>query len=163
MNTRLQQFLNLENLTSARFADIMNIQRSNVSHLLSGRNKPSWDFIQRFAVKFPNISTDWLLFGKGKPYREASATSTTPNSTNFSHSDHILSSSAPVTDDIFAPVSSEPVEFSIDGDDEIVDSGVLDTADAPKSTQNSPISRPKSVRRITLYYSDGTFEEFFPR
>lgn len=149
MNTRLQQFLNLENLTSARFADIMNIQRSNVSHLLSGRNKPSWDFIQRFAVKFPNISTDWLLFGKGKPYRESATTPSAPNS--------------PIIDDIFAPTAEAPVEFSIDGNDEIGDSSVLVASDSPKIPQNTPISRPKSVRRITLYYSDGTFQEFFPR
>ncbi len=152
MNTRLQQFLNLENLTSARFADIMNIQRSNVSHLLSGRNKPSWDFIQRFAVKFPNISTDWLLFGKGKPYRESATTPSTPNSP-------ISPSSTPIIDDIFSPTTPEPVEFSIEGDVNFDE----DAANEPKITQNSPISRPKSVRRITLYYSDGTFQEFFPK
>ncbi len=145
MNVRLQQFLNLENLTSARFADIMNIQRSNVSHILSGRNKPSWDFIQRFAVKFPNINTDWLLFGKGKPYRESATTPSVINS--------------PVVDDIFAPITPESVEFSIDSEVNYSE----DVANESKIPQSSPISQPKSVRRITLYYSDGTFQEFFPR
>ena len=43
MNRRLQQFLELEQLKPAQFADIMGIQRSNVSHILSGRNKPGFD------------------------------------------------------------------------------------------------------------------------
>ncbi len=133
MNSRLQQFLTLENLTSARFADIMNIQRSNVSHLLSGRNKPSWDFIQRFAVKFPNISTDWLLFGKGKPY----------------------TSSTPIMSDIFTPIGSEPIDFSL-SDEESGTVGIQD------SIPQSATSQHKDIRRITLYYSDGTFQEFFP-
>ena len=55
MNRRLQQFLELEQLKPAQFADIMGIQRSNVSHILSGRNKPGFDFIQKFLLKFPSV------------------------------------------------------------------------------------------------------------
>ena len=61
MNRRLQQFLELEQLKPAQFADIMGIQRSNVSHILSGRNKPGFDFIQKFLLKFPSVNPDWLL------------------------------------------------------------------------------------------------------
>ena len=67
MNRRLQQFLELEQLKPAQFADIMGIQRANVSHILSGRNKPSFEFIQKFLLKFPSVSPDWFILGKGKP------------------------------------------------------------------------------------------------
>ena len=70
MNTRLQQFLDLENLSPARLADIIGVQRSGLSHILSGRNKPSFDFIRRILVKFPRINADWLITGKGKPYKD---------------------------------------------------------------------------------------------
>ncbi len=148
MNSRLQQFLTLENLTPARFADIMNIQRSNVSHLLSGRNKPSWDFIQRFAAKFPNVSTDWLLFGKGKPYKEGDSTQNDRNST-------FGSTSTPIINDIFTQIDTETGDFQFPSED----SDITDISDV---TPQPPISRPKDIRRITLYYSDGTFQEFFP-
>lgn len=76
MNTRLQQFLDLENLTPARLADIIGVQRSGLSHILSGRNKPSFDFIKRILVKFPRINAEWLITGKGKPYKDFEPTPT---------------------------------------------------------------------------------------
>lgn len=70
MNSRLQQFLELENLTPARLADIMGIQRSGLSHILSGRNKPSFDFLNKLLLKFPHINGDWLMTGRGKAYND---------------------------------------------------------------------------------------------
>lgn len=70
MNNRLQQFLDLENLSPARLADMLGVQRSGVSHILSGRNKPGYDFIHKLLTKFPSLSADWFLTGKGKPYKE---------------------------------------------------------------------------------------------
>ncbi|MDD2595609.1 MAG: helix-turn-helix transcriptional regulator [Bacteroidales bacterium] len=70
MNKRIQRFLELEDLTPAKFADIMGIQRSSVSHILAERNKPSFDFIEKMLLKFPNINAEWLILGKGRPYKE---------------------------------------------------------------------------------------------
>ena len=70
MNNRLQQFLDLENLTPARLADMLGIQRSGLSHILSGRNKPSYDFLNRILTKFPHINADWLMTGRGKAYKD---------------------------------------------------------------------------------------------
>ncbi|MBR5857013.1 MAG: helix-turn-helix transcriptional regulator [Bacteroidales bacterium] len=70
MNNRLQQFLDLENLSPARLADMLGVQRSGVSHILSGRNKPGFDFIQKLLIKFPSLNAEWFLTGRGKPYKE---------------------------------------------------------------------------------------------
>jgi Helix-turn-helix. len=48
MNNRLQQFLSLENLTPSALADKLGVQRSGLSHILSGRNKPGYDFIKKY-------------------------------------------------------------------------------------------------------------------
>ncbi len=82
MNRRLQQFLDLENLSPARLADMLGVQRSNISHILSGRNNPSYDFIKAVLTKFPQLSAEWFLTGKGKPYKEMNNTST-PAQENF--------------------------------------------------------------------------------
>lgn len=61
---RIQYLMKLNNLTASSFADKIDIQRSTMSHLLSGRNKPSLDFITKVLEAFPKISADWLLYGK---------------------------------------------------------------------------------------------------
>lgn len=70
MNNRLQQFLSLENLTPSALADKLGVQRSGLSHILSGRNKPGYDFIKKILTNFPEINSEWLLLGKGKPYKD---------------------------------------------------------------------------------------------
>lgn len=53
-----------QQLSSAAFADTIGVQRSSISHILSGRNKPSLDFVLKTIHAFPSYSADWLLLGK---------------------------------------------------------------------------------------------------
>ena len=61
---RICQILEEQQLSSSAFADTIGVQRSSISHVLSGRNKPSLEFILKIIRAFPSYSTDWLLFGK---------------------------------------------------------------------------------------------------
>lgn len=70
MEERLKLFLAMEGLSPSQFADKLGVQRSGVSHLLSGRNKPSFEFISKMMVAFPKINPDWLIMGTGKAYRD---------------------------------------------------------------------------------------------
>ncbi len=70
MVTRILQILKEENLTASQFADIIDVQRSSMSHILSGRNNPSLDFVHKILKAFPNINTDWLMFGTGTMYNQ---------------------------------------------------------------------------------------------
>lgn len=151
MNRRLQQFLELEQLKPAQFADIMGIQRSNVSHILSGRNKPGYDFIQKFLVKFPSVNPDWLLLGKGKPLREMNAP---VPATQHNEPAGLFS---PIIDMDFDGNGNSPANDphgQPDADDTY--DGNLDSI---PEQQKIPA---RDVRRITLFYSDGTFQEFYP-
>ncbi len=65
MKDRLLKFLTKEQLSSARFAEIIGVQPSSISHLLSGRNKPGFDFIQKILTSFPMLNAEWLILGKG--------------------------------------------------------------------------------------------------
>tara|TARA_R110002050_G_scaffold41657_4_gene100822 strand:+ start:249 stop:662 length:414 start_codon:yes stop_codon:yes gene_type:complete len=62
---RLQKILDYYSLSAASFAEEINFNRSTISHLLSGRNKPSLEFVMKLYQKFPEVDMDWLLFGKG--------------------------------------------------------------------------------------------------
>ena len=69
MNKRLQQFLSAENITQSQFADRIGVTKASVSHILSGRNKPGFDFIENMAACYPNLNLDWLIGGKGRMYK----------------------------------------------------------------------------------------------
>ena len=73
MDKRLQQFLDAENISQAQLAETLGVARAGISHILSGRNKPGFDFLESMATRFPQISMDWLLTGKGRMYKDTPA------------------------------------------------------------------------------------------
>ena len=62
---RLDKILKHYELSASVFADKINVQRSSLSHLLNGRNRPSLDFILKIDSAFPEVDLYWLLYGKG--------------------------------------------------------------------------------------------------
>ena len=62
---RLKKVISHYDLTSSLFADKIGVQRSSISHILSGRNKPSLDFILKVTNTFKDVDIYWLLNGKG--------------------------------------------------------------------------------------------------
>ena len=65
MKERIEKIMELEKLSASRFADAIGVQRSNISHVLSGRNKPSLELVNKILDHFEKINADWLLLGKG--------------------------------------------------------------------------------------------------
>ena len=63
---RLQQIIDFYSLSASSFADKIGVQRSSISHILSGRNRPSLDFVMKTLASFPEVDLYWLLNGKGK-------------------------------------------------------------------------------------------------
>jgi transcriptional regulator with XRE-family HTH domain len=72
MKERILEFIKAENKSSSLFAEEIGVQPSGVSHILSGRNNPSLDFILKMLEKYRYLSTEWLLFGKGSMYKDGS-------------------------------------------------------------------------------------------
>lgn len=63
--SRLEQILGFYDLSASAFADRIKVQRSSISHLLTGRNKPSLEFVLKVVKTFPEVNLYWLLNGKG--------------------------------------------------------------------------------------------------
>lgn len=150
MDERLRQFLAMESLTPAQFADVMGIQRSGISHLLAGRNKPSFEFIQKMLTAYPKLNPQWLILGKGKPYMEVE----TAENRLVTESTKSMFGEIPLfVDDLPADDENTPVAES-----EAEQMNVID--DMPNISEPSTIvSNNKRISRITVFYSDGTFEE----
>ena len=72
MNRRLLLFLQAQNITQSQFADTLSVARGSVSHILSGRNKPGYEFLESLALHYPALNIDWLLTGKGSMYKDDS-------------------------------------------------------------------------------------------
>ncbi len=62
---RLEKILEYYSISATAFAEKMDFNRSTISHLLSGRNKPSLEFVMKLLQKFPEVEMNWLLSGKG--------------------------------------------------------------------------------------------------
>jgi transcriptional regulator with XRE-family HTH domain len=70
MKDRITTFLRTENKTSLQFAEEIGVQPSSISHIISGRNNPSLDFVLKMLNRYDFISIEWLLFGKGNMYKD---------------------------------------------------------------------------------------------
>jgi len=61
---RIKMVMKANQLNAASFADRIGVQRSNLSHILTGRNKPSLDFIEKMLIQFPKVNASWLISGQ---------------------------------------------------------------------------------------------------
>jgi transcriptional regulator with XRE-family HTH domain len=133
MKNRLTQFLQSEQLTPARFADILGVQRSGISHILSGRNKPGFDLIEKILIKFADINADWLITGKGSMYKE----STIP----------------PI---LFEPIKNSPL---IQENKQLSEKPVIPSQPTP---QERGVVEARCISKIIILYADKSFSEYHP-
>lgn len=112
---RLKIIMTHYQLSASLFADKIAVQRSSISHILSGRNKPSLDFVLKITNTFKEVDIYWLLNGKGSfPKKEEITSSNTPTPT-------------------------------------------IHTSNQPNIATTTS---GKTIKRVLIFYSDGTFEEF---
>ncbi len=159
-----------EGLTSSRLAEILEIQPSGISHIVSGRNKPGFDLLQKILRRFPRINPDWLLLDAPNIYREESDTPL-PSSVELgdlggfdlfaSHDSSLGSSSAAVSPK--SGTTQESFERIISTENRGVKQGGNPLQNSP---QNAPQFPPQnrhssvSVERIIVLYSDHTFATY---
>ncbi|WP_027382163.1 helix-turn-helix domain-containing protein [Epilithonimonas caeni] len=167
-NYRITKVIEYSKLSPAEFAEEINVQRSSISHIISGRNKPSLDFITKIKVAFPDIEWDWLINGQGemlisektaepiieeKPEIVEKKKSSLPDLFSLINDDNFG-----MTENEDKPEKSKPRESDISkpmsGKNILADSQPLENFD--KKQENSS----KKIRRIVFFYQDGTFETY---
>lgn len=127
-------FLEL-NITPSMFADQIGVQRSSISHLLSGRNKPSLDLVLKIVNAFPQIDLYWLL-GQKELKEKLNLKIKTDQSPPTEKVENIK---------IEEPLKTKKADSKIE---------------VTKTTTNSKSSE---VEKIVVFYRDGTFLEYAPR
>ena len=155
MNTRLKQFLAAENISQSQFADTIKVVRASVSHVLSGRNNPSYEFIRAIMLSYPNLNMEWLLVGKGKMYKES--TSTLPAADPIPTMSDLLFGEDEIDDQ--AQESTAP-ESSIDVQVNTPEPSAqfLSDINTLSNTAQNPIKQRK-VSKIIIMFDDGSYQE----
>lgn len=133
MKDRLLRILKQYNLTSTRFADELGVQRSGISHILSGRNQPSYDFLVKLMKQYPEISPDWLIMGSGDMFR------TTPKAKLHNEPD-LFSQVEPKKT---SRLSSEPAAKN-------------------EEKKLHEVTNVTDIQQIVIFYPDGTFKPYLP-
>jgi transcriptional regulator with XRE-family HTH domain len=149
MKERIIQFLKAENKTSAQLADDIGVQPSGISHIISGRNNPSLDFVIKMLEKYKFISPEWLLFGRGDMYRDQSMRD--------------LFSVESLTDRKYDPLPLTGLPEK-DVSRQEPDKQPFDTRTGKDVThgQKSNDGMAKKIETIVWFYSDQTFSVFSP-
>lgn len=142
LNDKIKQILVDKSISPSHFADEIGVQRSSISHILAGRNRPSLDIVQKIVRRYPDLGMEWILEDEGAieavsnpaPYLARSKPENTPNVAIQRNS-------------LESPVRKE--------------STVDPIRENPKDTPNLP-STEKVVERILVFYTDGTFKQYTP-
>ena len=138
MQERLAQLIQHLGISSAAFAEKIGIQRSSISHVISGRNKPSLEFMHKISLAYPDISLDWLITGNGTMHK------------------------SDVQEAILSPQSGLE-QISMGWKAERIEEAV---AKPQLKEEERAIKTPasgKHIKKLILVYDDNTFEEINPR
>ncbi|WP_430811138.1 MULTISPECIES: helix-turn-helix domain-containing protein [unclassified Carboxylicivirga] len=148
MKSRIQALLKHEGMTPSQFADAIGVQRSGVSHILAGRNKPSVDFLSKLMARFPHISGDWLITGQGEMLRAEAAAAVKDRQLHLS-----MEQERPAT-------SFKMPKKALKEEPE----PVYETLSKPQQPVLPPLPKAegKRIERIIVFYDDRSFSEFRP-
>ena len=150
MKEKLRILIQNENLTASKLAEILEIKPAGISHILSGRNNPSFELICKFINKFPQVNPYWLLGDAENMYNEAPSNTKVADSALESiglfGKGHVETENRPQVQDVedarnrtsYSSTTAQPI--SVEG-----------------------LGFGSEVERVIVIYKDKTFESFNPR
>ena len=174
INERITKILEYSGLSASEFADEIDVQRSSISHIMSGRNKPSLEFVTKVKTKFPELSWNWIILGTGEMKESATLLPFSEKEENsspdlFTLIDEDYKNEVFVQDNIQnetlrelnnsfpsprkeIPSDSQPLEIF---NDISKNQHAVNKELTPKENENK-------IKRIVFFYENGKFEAFEP-
>ena len=155
MEERIKKFMEYKGISPSELADTIGVQRSNVTHVLKARNKPSFQFIEKMLQVYPELNAKWLLLGTGNM-----VDAPVKPRTLF---DQIADPSGPAslkaekTDEkqvINEPKPIEPIEMTVPP--------VVEKKITEDELQNQFFSTEKPIERLIVFFNDQTFKVYNP-
>lgn len=192
MNTRIKQIVDYKQMSPAQFAEAIEISRSSLTHIFSGRNQPSLDVARKILTTFPDITPEWLIMGAGKMLTSGES----PNLSTISPEpvkQKEKAISQPVSYQLFPDLEDEEENLAAETieperpeekAEEVLSEEAPATLPPPvtppvipspptrqKSKNHDQISarrkiidspQDKNVVKIVFFYDDMTFESYYP-
>ena len=187
MKERLQLLLQNNNISASKLAEILEVQPSGISHILSGRNNPSMEFIVKCLNAFPDVNPEWFIMGSGPMYKSALVTPTeqlpqdSDHKNTHKHVNNDVKSDTKHTtrnDDNFTSFNTLfDLPQSTDYNQEQHKIIPSSSSSKPAKKQPAPIipgldggqqhsgeraavGSPKKITKVMIFYSDRTVESF---
>jgi transcriptional regulator with XRE-family HTH domain len=167
LSDKIELLIKKKQMSSSQFADVLGIPRSSISHILSGRNKPSLDVVQKILSAFPEVSAEDLLF-EDRALLVASAKLPTPTNHEILPLTNLFDAPKDTASESIKNILTEStivrsnLRRSIK--DENLARGPITLGNDPVSESNPNLARSlhKKIDRVIIFYSDGTFTESKP-
>ncbi len=145
---RLEKIIQSEGLNISQFANEIGIKVPTISHILNGRNKPSLEVLQKVLNRFRTINSDWLILGVGSMYRDTKHSQTLSLFDNIDSTNSESINYKNKSDEFSTKIENQEKRQSSSNENSILNEAKNSTA------------KEKIVRKIIVYYSDNTFQEF---
>lgn len=147
---RLVRIMNSEGLNASLFADRIGVQRSSISHILSGRNKPSLDFLEKILGTYPKYNAEWLVMGTGQVYKAPKQSS-------------LFDDQMGLTQEISSKEKTEPTVQLPEEDRESPEGNISsDETSIPYGMGSKIEKSDKAIEKVLIFYTDGTFSAYLP-
>ena len=171
MKNRLTTIMADEHITASKMAAMLEVQPSAISHILSGRNKPSYDFIIKLITVFPQYSSEWLLLGTGDKFKSEKTLNT-----DIQLDLHEESTSSNIIESQIS-AESQSKEETFKSNDVVVSGRINEQepevntpavneskgSDSKEKQTFSVSSNEGGITKVLVFHADHTFEEFSPR
>lgn len=159
MKERLLVFLKAKGLTQAKFADSINVARAAVSHIIAGRNLPSYEFLCNTMKMYPELNMEWLMLGIGemfprtrqeasRDFDESDLFSMGMNSFDSQEVEKSSSERHSIETENIPPVSQNNAALS------------QNNASVPETSPQMQSVKQRKAVKIMVFFDDGTFQEF---
>lgn len=152
MRNRIQLFMRARNLNAAQLAEEINVQKSGISHILTGRNNPSLDFIQKILNRYPEINAEWLIMGQGAMFRDM-------NGGEVAYQNLAYNLEKEIVNDLFSGIESSENSILATNEERSTKNGedIAQNLNTVKE-QNKPVSKPEYLQSSTFKVNDNSPE-----
>lgn len=139
LNDKIKLVISMHHLTPSHFADEIGVQRSSISHILSGRNRPSLEIVQKIVSRFPDITYEWLL-EENENVSHASVVGSSHTNSVLNNELRRVQHKSPIISEVEASKLSMPIAKS----------------------EIETHQKERIIHKILVFYNDNTFIEYSP-
>ena len=156
MKDRIRQVMESQHMTQQVFADYIGLAPATLSSIFNGRTRPTLNVVEALKKKFPDINTDWLMFGSGEMYQN---TAENPAPTPSASEKGIFDQSPMLDFDQVPPsvpqnvVQQPPKQNSVNATRLEMSQKEVKFLDKPQ----------RKITEIRIFYDDQTFDVFEPK